>query len=262
MPNAIGASTEWELGYPCTPVWNVHRNLRYGVSLIRRNGEFFLYDGLGSARTYTNASGAVTASAVYDGFGNTVATSGSTSSPYQFGATSGYRNDGDAGIMQVGARYYDPATGSFLTRETDLNQLAYVYCGDDPIDKLDPSGHDDTPVAESGGLLGSLGYIFSMLGKGSTTTYTTPGQLSQWWGIYKAGDNFTMMSGYSISTETTTTVTGIGLTTIDITLLYPATVIGGAYCGYKMSNWFVTKTEMGQSLTSWLGRAMHNMGAY
>ena len=114
----------------------------YGVSLIRRNGEFFQYDGLGSARTFTNASGVVTATVVYDGFGNTVATSGSTSSPYQFGATSGYRNDGDAGIMQVGARYYDPATGSFLTRDTDLSQLAYVYCGDDPIDRLDPSGHD------------------------------------------------------------------------------------------------------------------------
>ena len=113
----------------------------YGVSLIRRNEEFFQYDGLGSVRTFTNASGTVTAAATYDGFGNTVATSGSTSSPYQFGATSGYRNDGDAGIMQVGARYYDPTTGSFLTRDTDLNQLAYLYCWDDPIDRLDPSGH-------------------------------------------------------------------------------------------------------------------------
>ncbi len=84
----------------------------------------------------------MTATATYDGYGNTVATSGSTSSPYQFGATSGYRNDGDAGIMQVGARYYDPATGSFLTRDTDLSQLAYVYCGEDPIDNVDPSGHD------------------------------------------------------------------------------------------------------------------------
>ena len=120
----------------------------YGVSLIRRNGEFFQYDGLGSARTFTNASGAVTASAVYDGYGNTVATSGSTSSPYQFRATSGYRNDGDAGIMQVGARYYDRATGSFLTRDTDLSQLAYVYCGDDPIDRLDPSGHDPSLAHE------------------------------------------------------------------------------------------------------------------
>ena len=62
----------------------------YGVSLIRRNGEFFQYDGLGSARTITNASGVVTATTTYDGYENTVAISGSTSSPYQFGATSGY----------------------------------------------------------------------------------------------------------------------------------------------------------------------------
>ena len=79
--------------------------------------------------------------ATCDGYGNTVAASGSTSSPYQFGATSGYRGDGDVGIMQVGARYYDPSTGNFLTRDTDLNQLAYVYCGDDPVNKVDPSGH-------------------------------------------------------------------------------------------------------------------------
>ena len=120
------------------------------VSLIRRNGEFFMFNGLGSVRTFTNASGVVTASAVYDGYGNTVA----TSSPYQFGATSGYRNDGDAGIMQVGARYYDPATGSFLTRDTDLSQLAYVYCGDDPINMLDPSGHG--PWGDIGSVVGAV----------------------------------------------------------------------------------------------------------
>ena len=113
----------------------------YGVSFIRRSWEFFMYDGLGSARTFTNNSGVVNATTTYDVCGITVTTSGSTVSHYQFGATSGYRCDGDAGIMQVGARYYDPATGSFLTRDTDLNQLAYVYCGDDPIDRLDPSGH-------------------------------------------------------------------------------------------------------------------------
>ncbi len=120
----------------------------YGVSLIRRNEEFFQYDGLGSARTFTNASGVVTAAVTYDGYGNTVGTSGSTSSPYQFGATSGYRNDGDAGIMEVGARYYDPSTGSFLTRDRDLGQLAYVYCWDDPIDKVDPRGHDPSLAHE------------------------------------------------------------------------------------------------------------------
>jgi len=57
--------------------------------------------------------------------------------------------------MQMGARYYDPTTGSFLTRDTDLSQLSYVYCGDDPINKLDPSGHDWRVIA--GGIVGGIG---------------------------------------------------------------------------------------------------------
>ena len=148
-----GASVERRAGSTTTSLFDggrvileaqggtVTRTYTYGVSLIRRNGEFFQYDGLGSTRTFTNASGVNTTAGIYEGYGNTVKAFGSTGSPYQFGATSGYRNDGDAGIMQVGARYYDPATGSFLKRDTDLSQLAYVYCGDDPIDRLDPSGH-------------------------------------------------------------------------------------------------------------------------
>ena len=50
----------------------------YGASLIRRNGVYFQYDGSGSTRTITNSSGSQTASAIYDGYGNTVATSGTT----------------------------------------------------------------------------------------------------------------------------------------------------------------------------------------
>ena len=103
----------------------------------------------------------MTATAVYDGYGNTVATSGSTSSPYHFGARSGYRNDGDAGIMQLGARYYDTATGSFLTRDTDLSQLAYVCCGDVPIDRLDPSGHRPADNSDLAALLGAIGGVIA-----------------------------------------------------------------------------------------------------
>jgi len=126
---------------PAVNALSSYHSLNFLNSRPRSNGEVCLYDGLGSERTFTNASGAVTAAAIYDGYGNTVAASGSTGSPYQFGATSGYRNDGDAGIMQVGARYDDTATGSLLTRDTDLNQLAYVYCGAELVDRLDPIGH-------------------------------------------------------------------------------------------------------------------------
>jgi RHS repeat-associated protein len=58
-----------------------------------------------------------------------------------FGATSRYRDDGDAGLILVGARYYDPAVGRFITRDTDLSQFAFVYCNGDPVNYLDPSGH-------------------------------------------------------------------------------------------------------------------------
>jgi RHS repeat-associated protein len=73
---------------------------------------------LGSTRTVTNSSQTVIATAITEGFGQTVATTGFTTSPYKFAATSGYRNDGDAGLSHVGARYYDSQVGRFITRDT------------------------------------------------------------------------------------------------------------------------------------------------
>ncbi|HZT43929.1 MAG TPA: hypothetical protein VFA07_17315 [Chthonomonadaceae bacterium] len=77
----------------------------YGNALLRKDGEYPLFDGLGSERTVTNSSQTVTGTINYDGFGNMVGTTGSSTDPYMFAATSGYRNDGDAGLMHVGARY-------------------------------------------------------------------------------------------------------------------------------------------------------------
>ena len=61
----------------------------YGVGLVRKDGETPLYDGIGSARSETNSSQSVTSILTPDAFGNAVATTGSTGSSYQFGATSG-----------------------------------------------------------------------------------------------------------------------------------------------------------------------------
>ena len=113
----------------------------YGVGLVRKDGETPLYDGIGSARAETNSSQSVTSTLTPDAFGNAVATTGSTGSSYQFGATSGYRNDGDAGLLKVGCRYYDPQVGAFTTRDTYLDQKPYLYCEHDPVNATDPSGH-------------------------------------------------------------------------------------------------------------------------
>jgi RHS repeat-associated protein len=50
-----------------------------------------------------------------DAFGQVVGTTGSSGSSYMYGAQSGYRNDWDTGLMHVGARYYDPQVGRFIT---------------------------------------------------------------------------------------------------------------------------------------------------
>jgi RHS repeat-associated protein len=106
-----------------------------------KDGEYPLFDGLGSERTVTNSSQTVTGTINYDAFGQTVGTTGSSTNPYMFAATWGYRNDGDAGLMHVGARYYDAQVGRFITRDTVLSEHPYLYCEHEPVDHVDPSGH-------------------------------------------------------------------------------------------------------------------------
>ena len=100
-----------------------------------------LFDGLGSERTVTSSSQSVTASLTLSAFGQTVASSGSSTSAYQFEATSGYRTEGNAGLTLVGCRFYDAQVGRFITRDTDLNQKPYAYCNGDQVNATDPSGH-------------------------------------------------------------------------------------------------------------------------
>jgi hypothetical protein len=51
------------------------------------------------------------------------------------------KNDGDAGLMHVGARYYDAQVGRFITRDTVLSEHPYLYCEHEPVSRVDPSGH-------------------------------------------------------------------------------------------------------------------------
>jgi RHS repeat-associated protein len=153
-----------------------------GNALIRKDGETPLFDGQGSERTVTNSSQAVTGTLTVDGFGNQVAYTGSSSNPYQYAATSGYRNDGDAGLTHVGARYYDAQVGRFISRDTYLDQKPYLYCEHDPINAVDPSGH------KRGWLTAIKVWIWGMLRKPAApptlpsppkSTIPRPGNLTQ-----------------------------------------------------------------------------------
>ncbi len=155
--------------------------------LVRRDGEWPAADGLGNTRFVTNGSQSVTSTQLPDAYGQTVSSGGSTSLPYLWGASSGYRSDLDAGLVQVGARYYDRDSGRFVTRDTDLDEAPYAYCDGDPINYSDPSGHTASPPplippnpnAPPPGNPNDLGqYGLGPFGSGSGTTVAGPGSNS------------------------------------------------------------------------------------
>ncbi|MER3474685.1 MAG: hypothetical protein C4335_11785 [Armatimonadota bacterium] len=83
---------------------------------------------------------AVTSTFTTDGFGNVVSQWGSSGNPYRFAGGWGYRDDGDAGLLHVGARYDDPQVGRFISRDAALSEHPYLYCEHEPVHSVDPSG--------------------------------------------------------------------------------------------------------------------------
>ena len=99
---------------------------------------YFFHDQLGSTRALLNQAGAVTATISYDAYGRTTSTS-TAPTPLLFAG--GFR-DVETGLYYLVNRYYDPATGQFLTVDPLLSLTAapYGYAGDDPANYVDPTG--------------------------------------------------------------------------------------------------------------------------
>jgi RHS repeat-associated protein len=108
----------------------------------RRSGasKFFHSDYLGSNKTLTNSSQAVTDTRSFDAFGLQTGSTGSSPTPFGFAGGWGYQQD-STGLQLLGHRYYDPSTGRFLTRDPiGDGRNWYGYCGNNPIRSVDPTG--------------------------------------------------------------------------------------------------------------------------
>ena len=69
--------------------------------------------------------------------------------------------DSDLGLYYLRARYYNAATGRFMSRDPEDgclwhpdSQHKYLYASDDPVDRVDPSGRSD--AAEEEGIIGNI----------------------------------------------------------------------------------------------------------
>jgi RHS repeat-associated protein len=96
-------------------------------------------DQLDSTVLLTGSTGTVTGTWTYNAYGTVTAHTGTGTIPLLF---NGQYQDTETGLYYLRARYYDPATGGFLSRDPMDAQTRqpYQYANDDPVDVADPSG--------------------------------------------------------------------------------------------------------------------------
>jgi RHS repeat-associated protein len=101
---------------------------------------WYLTDRQGSVRDIMNASSVIGDHADYDGFGN--ATHTTISFADRFGYAGGLYSY-DTKMEQFGKRWYDPATGRWVSEDPSGfggGPNLYGYTGNDPTNAIDPSG--------------------------------------------------------------------------------------------------------------------------
>jgi len=117
-------------------------------------------DLLGSVRVVTDANGDVVGTQSFDSFGNRIALDGTTIPGYGYLGRIGYRSVGNTGLLWLTNRLYDPQSGRFLERDPmRQGRDHYVYCFNNPVRLIDPSGTYIPGVGGCvvGGIVGGIG---------------------------------------------------------------------------------------------------------
>ena len=123
---------------------NILATQRYGSD----HTDYLLYhkDIQGSSTSLVKEDGSADATYQYTDFGETTI-NGDNKAENEVCYTGGIY-DQSTGLYYLNARYYNPEDGGFLTEDTyrgEINepetQNLYVYCADNPVNYVDPSGH-------------------------------------------------------------------------------------------------------------------------
>ena len=103
------------------------------VNLATGQASYLTADSLGSVRGVVAANGTLTASTSYDAWGNPQ-TAGGLSSYTPYGYAGGYTDA--TGLIYLVNRYYNPATGQFLSVDPEVDQSGqpYAYADDNPVE--------------------------------------------------------------------------------------------------------------------------------
>jgi RHS repeat-associated protein len=126
------------------PLYDAHGN---NVGLLGKNGSSFTvsneksYDAWGGLRTGSNANGGKAA----------------------YCANLGHKQDDESGLIYMRARYYELTSGRFVSEDIKRSGINwYVYCSNNPVNKVDASGYMDAWVS----LMGNLGFVTGCIAAG------------------------------------------------------------------------------------------------
>jgi RHS repeat-associated protein len=172
----------------------VTRQYTYGLQRISQQQfisntwtpSFYGYDGGGNVRQLTSSAGAVTDTYEYDAFGNSFTKQGTTPNNYLY---RGEQYDSDLGLYYLRARYYNPATGRFLSRDPENGRAndpaslhKYLYAGGNPVNLIDPSGRDIATYAKTTLIVGGSALSSAELFLGGTAE-----SIAEWMAELEAG---------------------------------------------------------------------------
>lgn len=151
-----------------------------GIPIEQIDGDgtpsYLHHDQLGSTRLITAQNGSTTGEFTYSPSGALISHTGTADTPLRW---AGQYQDPETGLVYLRARYYDPQTAQFLTRDPaeQITRQPYAYAADNPLNHVDPSGLDWLGVS----WLPSPGDVVGFAGSAVATGIknSPPGELLQ-----------------------------------------------------------------------------------
>ncbi|MBI5947479.1 MAG: RHS repeat-associated core domain-containing protein [Chloroflexi bacterium] len=167
----------WDINAGLPVVLDDGNQYLYGAGLEaqKQSGSWYYYleDGLGSTMAIVDASGAVQDSYTYDIYGKPTKT-GSLANEFDF---AGQQTDG-TGLQYLRARYMDPETGTFISREPMAAAPRWMgnpfgYGSGNPSNLSDPTGLFGCGWFKKicGGIAGASGWVAGEVAKMGKATY-------------------------------------------------------------------------------------------
>jgi RHS repeat-associated protein len=138
---------------------------RYNIQTESWYNYYYVQDGLGHTRLLLDGNGNVKNRYAYDAWGNLIEYVENVPNPFTWNGAYGYEYIPLTGLYHVGAREYDPRTGRWLQRDpieaSSGDPHFWRYCGNDPLNGVDPSGLDGWlhTVLDAAGFVPGIGEL-------------------------------------------------------------------------------------------------------